>query len=122
VVVFLDGDYSDRPAEFPIILTPIIEGRADITLGSRLSGKSNSGALPWHQSFGNRLAAVFGCFFLANGSITFLCAGSVPVVFALASSVHAFRLDAPDDHLDNQHYSHLLCLAPAHPWTALSVA
>src|SRR6201998_4054810 len=57
VVVFLDGDYSDRPSELPIILAPIIEGRADITLGSRLNGKSNSAALPWHQSFGNRLAA-----------------------------------------------------------------
>ncbi len=57
VVVFLDGDYSDRPSELPIILAPIIEGRADITLGSRFSGRSNPGALPWHQSFGNRLAA-----------------------------------------------------------------
>jgi glycosyltransferase involved in cell wall biosynthesis len=57
VVVFLDGDYSDRPAELPILLAPIIEGRADITLGSRLGGKSNAGALPWHQAFGNRLAA-----------------------------------------------------------------
>src|SRR5258707_885313 len=57
VVVFLDGDYSDRPSELPIILAPIIEGRADITLGSRFGGKSNPGALPWHQSFGNRLAA-----------------------------------------------------------------
>src|SRR5262245_1951648 len=36
---------------------PIIEGSADIVLGSRFSGKSKSGALPWHQSFGNRLAA-----------------------------------------------------------------
>ena len=57
VVVFLDGDYSDRPSELPIMLAPILEGRADITLGSRLSGKSNLGALPWHQSFGNRFAA-----------------------------------------------------------------
>lgn len=57
VVVFLDGDYSDRPSELPIILAPIIEGRADISLGSRLGGKSNAGALPWHQAFGNRLAA-----------------------------------------------------------------
>ena len=57
VVVFLDGDYSDRPSELPIILAPIIEGRADITLGSRFSSESNFGALPWHQSFGNRLAA-----------------------------------------------------------------
>jgi glycosyltransferase involved in cell wall biosynthesis len=57
VVVFLDGDYSDRPAELPILLAPIIEGRADITLGSRLGGKSNAGSLPGHQAFGNRLAA-----------------------------------------------------------------
>jgi glycosyltransferase involved in cell wall biosynthesis len=57
VVVFLDGDYSDRPAELPIILAPILEGRADITLGSRFGGLSSRGALPWHQSFGNRLAA-----------------------------------------------------------------
>ncbi len=57
VVVFLDGDYSDRPSELPIILAPIIEGRADITLGSRFSNTGNPGALPWHQSFGNHLAA-----------------------------------------------------------------
>jgi glycosyltransferase involved in cell wall biosynthesis len=57
VVVFLDGDYSDRPGELPLLLAPIMEGRADITLGSRLSSNSNRGALPWHQSFGNRLAA-----------------------------------------------------------------
>jgi glycosyltransferase involved in cell wall biosynthesis len=57
VVVFLDGDYSDRPSELPILLGPIIEGRADITLGSRLGSGRNSGALPWHQAFGNRLAA-----------------------------------------------------------------
>jgi len=58
VVVFLDGDYSDRPSELPLLLAPIIERRADITLGSRLSSGTNSGALPWHQAFGNRLAAV----------------------------------------------------------------
>jgi glycosyltransferase involved in cell wall biosynthesis len=57
VVVFLDGDYSDRPSELPMLLAPIIENRADITVGSRLCGNNNSGALPWHQSSGNRLAA-----------------------------------------------------------------
>ena len=57
VVVFLDGDYSDRPSELPILLEPIIEGRADVTLGSRLHGRASTGALPWHQVFGNRLAA-----------------------------------------------------------------
>lgn len=57
VVVFLDGDYSDRPSELPILLAPIIEGRADITLGSRLKTRRSVRALPWHQAFGNRLAA-----------------------------------------------------------------
>jgi glycosyltransferase involved in cell wall biosynthesis len=57
VVVFLDGDYSDRPSELPILLAPIIENRADITLGSRLHQRNSAGALPWHQVFGNRLAA-----------------------------------------------------------------
>ena len=57
VVVFLDGDYSDRPSELPILLAPISEGRADITIGSRLKERRVAGALPWHQVFGNRLAA-----------------------------------------------------------------
>ena len=57
IVVFLDGDYSDRPAELPILLDPIIQGHADITLGSRLGKQRVPAALPWHQAFGNRLAA-----------------------------------------------------------------
>ena len=57
VVVFLDGDYSDRPSELPILLAPITDGRADITLGSRMQGRCSAGALPWHQVLGNRLAA-----------------------------------------------------------------
>ena len=57
IMVFLDGDYSDRPAELPVLLAPIIEGCADITLGSRLHARNSAGALPWHQAFGNRLSA-----------------------------------------------------------------
>jgi glycosyltransferase involved in cell wall biosynthesis len=57
IVVFLDGDYSDRPDELPLILEPIIAGRADITLGSRLAKPNIDGALPWHSTVGNRLAA-----------------------------------------------------------------
>ena len=57
VVVFLDGDYSDRPSELPILLAPISHGVADITIGSRLGKQGIPGALPWHQAFGNRLAA-----------------------------------------------------------------
>jgi glycosyltransferase involved in cell wall biosynthesis len=57
IVVFLDGDYSDRPAEMPRLLQPIMDRRADITLGSRLAAPRTAGSLPWHAVFGNRLAA-----------------------------------------------------------------
>jgi glycosyltransferase involved in cell wall biosynthesis len=57
IVVFLDGDYSDRPAELPDLIVPIIDGYADITIGSRLAKPLTPGALPWHSVFGNRLAA-----------------------------------------------------------------
>jgi glycosyltransferase involved in cell wall biosynthesis len=57
VVVFLDGDYSDRPAELPTLLDPLRTGSADMVIGSRLSGVRIPGAQPWHAVLGNRLAA-----------------------------------------------------------------
>ncbi len=57
VVVFLDGDYSDRPAELPRLVVPIAEGRADLVIGSRLAGPRDRGALPWHSIVGNTLSA-----------------------------------------------------------------
>ena len=57
VVVFLDGDYSDRPRELGRLIQPIREGAADVVLGSRLAGGLEPGAMPWHAVFGNRLAA-----------------------------------------------------------------
>src|SRR5262249_5703930 len=57
VVVFLDGDYSDRPRELDRLLDPIRERRADIVLGSRLAGGLAPGAMAWHAELGNRIAA-----------------------------------------------------------------
>jgi glycosyltransferase involved in cell wall biosynthesis len=57
VVVFLDGDYSDRPAEMLRLLEPLREGVADIVIGSRLAGERIAGAMPWHAVLGNRFAA-----------------------------------------------------------------
>jgi glycosyltransferase involved in cell wall biosynthesis len=56
-VVFLDGDYSDRPAEMSRLLEPLREGAADIVIGSRLAGHRIAGAMPWHAVLGNRLAS-----------------------------------------------------------------
>lgn len=57
IVVFLDADGADDPSQIPDLLAPIRGGRADMVLGSRLAGQMTLGAMPWHQRFGNWLAA-----------------------------------------------------------------
>ena len=57
IVVFLDGDYSDYPEDMIELLKPIVNDKADMTLGSRIIGERKKGALMIHSSFGNRLAS-----------------------------------------------------------------
>ena len=54
VVVFLDGDYADRPEELPRLLEAIACG-ADLVVGSRRLGEAEPGALPPQARFGNAL-------------------------------------------------------------------
>ena len=56
VVVFLDGDFSDRPQEIGRLTAPVLTGKADLVLGSRVLGRCEAGALLPHQRFGNALA------------------------------------------------------------------
>ncbi|MBI4582856.1 MAG: glycosyltransferase family 2 protein [Planctomycetes bacterium] len=56
VVVFLDGDFSDHPEELPCLLEPIVQGEADLVIGSRVLGPSEPGALAPLAWWGNRLA------------------------------------------------------------------
>lgn len=56
IIVFLDADASDDPAEMAKLVAPIAEGRADFVLGSRTIGNRERGALTPQQIFGNWLA------------------------------------------------------------------
>ena len=57
VIVFLDGDYSDYPQDMALLVDPIVNGTADLVIGSRIqASKSVSGALTPQQRFGNWLA------------------------------------------------------------------
>jgi glycosyltransferase involved in cell wall biosynthesis len=56
VVVFMDADGSDVPADARRLLTPIAAGDADLVLGSREMGQAEPGAIGPHQRLGNRLA------------------------------------------------------------------
>ncbi|MFT6027220.1 MAG: glycosyltransferase involved in cell wall biosynthesis, partial [Bacteroidia bacterium] len=56
IVVFLDGDHSDYPQQLPDLVKPILDNEADLVIGSRALGKSESGSLTPQQLFGNWLA------------------------------------------------------------------
>lgn len=56
IVVFVDADFSDHPDELPGLVAPIVEGRADMVIGSRALGNREKGALLPQARFGNMLA------------------------------------------------------------------
>lgn len=56
IVVFLDADHSDHPEELPIVIAPILSGRADLVVGSRRLGVCQPGAMLPQQRWGNRVA------------------------------------------------------------------
>lgn len=57
VLVFLDADGADDPAEISRLVDPIVAGQADLVVGSRARGEREPGALLPHARFGNWLAA-----------------------------------------------------------------
>jgi glycosyltransferase involved in cell wall biosynthesis len=57
IVVFLDADYSDHPDELPKVIEPIVDGRADLVIGSRVLGRRERGALLPQARIGNFIAA-----------------------------------------------------------------
>jgi hypothetical protein len=57
VIVLLDGDAADDPADLPRILGPLLDGRADLVVGSRTLGTREAGSMKPQQVAGNRVAA-----------------------------------------------------------------
>jgi glycosyltransferase involved in cell wall biosynthesis len=49
IVVTLDGDGQHNPAEIPALLSPILEGKADLVIGSRFLCDTK---IPLHRKFG----------------------------------------------------------------------
>lgn len=45
IILFIDGDGSDRPEMLPEVVGPILSGEADFVLGSRLLGPREQGSL-----------------------------------------------------------------------------
>ncbi|HZY93722.1 MAG TPA: glycosyltransferase family 2 protein [Candidatus Bathyarchaeia archaeon] len=51
VIVTIDGDGQHDPAEIPVVVKPVLEGTADISIGARLHGKNE---IPFHRRVGNQ--------------------------------------------------------------------
>ncbi len=56
IILFIDADGSDTPNEANNLLQPIIEGHADMVIGSRALGRIEKGAMTLPQRFGNWLS------------------------------------------------------------------
>jgi hypothetical protein len=53
----MDGDGSDDPSDLPMMLAPVREERADFVIGSRVSKRSEQGAIPPQARLGNWLVS-----------------------------------------------------------------
>ncbi|UPL50644.1 glycosyltransferase family 2 protein [Hymenobacter sublimis] len=56
IIVFLDGDYSDYPADMTALVAPLLRQEADLVIGSRALGQREAGSMLPQQLFGNWLA------------------------------------------------------------------
>ncbi len=56
LLVFMDADASDDPADMAQLVIPVLSGEADLCIGSRNRGRAERGSLTPQARFGNWLA------------------------------------------------------------------
>jgi glycosyltransferase involved in cell wall biosynthesis len=54
-MVTLDGDGQHNPDEIPLLVEPVLEGKADVVIGSRFLGDSEKNNVPRHRRFGIKI-------------------------------------------------------------------
>jgi glycosyltransferase involved in cell wall biosynthesis len=59
IVTIQDADLEYDPAEYYILLNPILSGRADVVFGSRFAGAGSHRVLFFWHSVGNKLLTMF---------------------------------------------------------------
>ena len=87
ILVFLDGDGSDRPEEIPSLVQPILDGKFDFVIGSRIRGVREKGSMGAHQVVaGYVIGAAIGL--LYGTRYTDMCAFRAIRTNALAAAWH----------------------------------
>jgi len=84
VIVFLDGDGSDRPELVPLLLAPILADTHDFVIGTRTRGERERGSMNALQ-----IAAGYGA-----GALTYLLYG---VAYSDMCAFRAIRREALDE-------------------------
>ena len=58
IVAFVDADFSDHPNQLPEVVAPLVEGCAELVIGSRILGQCEPGALLPQARIGNWIACL----------------------------------------------------------------
>src|SRR5919202_2621563 len=55
VVVFIDGDDTYSPSDMGSLIEPLLEGKSDMVVGSRILGKRDKGSIAGFNWLGNKV-------------------------------------------------------------------